>query len=1056
MRKCIICIAILCSFSNLFAQTAEWNNLNILEINKEPGHVFYIPYQDREAALSNNPEQSDFYRSLNGTWKFNFARKPADRPVDFYKTDYDVSGWDDIKVPSNWEIEGFGVPVYLDAGYVFDPDPPNISHEYNPVGSYKTQFSVPENWEDKQVFIHFGSVRSAMYLWINGEKAGYSQGSKLPSEFNITEYLKDGENILAAEVYRFSDGTYLEDQDYWRLSGIERDVFLYAVPDVNVYDFHLNADLDNEYKNGQFKAELVLKNFTDRRVDDYIIHLDLLDKNNNSVLNVPFEENINISANGELKIGFDKEFPDPLKWSAEYPNLYTAVISLSDNRGNVLEVLSEKVGFRRSEVKNGQLLINGVPVLLKGVNRHEHDPYTGHVVSKDLMLKDIELMKKFNINAVRTSHYPNDPMWYDLCDKYGIYVIDEANIESHGIGYNPDRTLAAKPEWKEAHLDRVVRMVERDKNHPSIIIWSLGNEAGDGSNFVDCYNWIKERDPSRPVQYEMADQRDHTDIFCPMYARPYILDYYAAGKRDKPLILCEYAHAMGNSVGNLFKYWDLIYEHEQLQGGFIWDWIDQGLYKETADGKAFWAYGGDFGPPDTPSGGNFCINGLISPDRKPNPHIREVKKVYQNIHVKPVDLSEGKIEIINYFDFTNLNEISMNWSILADDIFIFDQTFKYLNLSPHSSEILDLDLPVIVPEPGVEYFLNVSFRQKNASDLLEKDYEIAWEQFQLPFYAPPDEIDITRSKKLNFRNRRDSAVMTGEDFSITFDKTAGKLSSYVYRGTELIKDGLEPNFWRAPTDNDYGNGMVQRQGIWREAGKNASIENIEIRQNSNRDVVIDVVYAIPAGQVIPAIDSKYYTQYWIFGSGEILINCRFVPGEAGLPDLPKLGMKMELPGEFENMEWYGKGPFETYWDRKTGAKTGVYRGKVIEQYFPYIRPQETGNKTDVRWAALTNNDGIGLLAAGKPLLNVSALHFKNEDLDEGDRKTGRHSIDLERKDLVTLNLDYLQMGLGGDTSWGAVIHEEFTIPAKVYSWSFWIRPFSNKDVSPMQLSKTRF
>ncbi len=1023
-----------------------WENPAVFAIGKEAPHSTYILYSGKSSHLI----------SLNGIWKFNWAKNPSERPTDFYKAGFDTSEWDDIKVPGNWELQGFGVPIYTDTEYPFPPDPPYIPHDNNPVGSYRQDFMVPDIWEDRQVFLHFGGVRSAMYVWINGEKAGYSQGSKTPAEFNITAFIHSGENSLAVEVYRFSDGSYLEDQDYWKISGIERDVFLYSRPQTYIRDFFVHSELDKDYINGRLKVEVVAKTCLTIPPAKAVLKLKLLNSRGTEVFP---EAQINIlkfDENGKAQAVFEAKISSLKKWNAETPNLYSLILKLEPGSEEAEDLLKTKIGFRKVEIKDGLLQINGAPVTLKGVNRHEHDPVSGRYVTEESMLKDIRLMKKFNINAVRTSHYPNTPIWYNLCDRYGLYVIDEANVESHGMGYDPDKTLGNNPDWKAAHLDRTIRMVERDKNHACVIIWSLGNEAGDGINFEATYNWVKGRDPSRPVQYEMTDLHPHTDIFCPMYARIHILRDYASQKRPRPLILCEYAHAMGNSVGNLKDYWDVIYKHPQLQGGFIWDWVDQGILAETEEGKKFWAYGGDFGPEDTPSSGNFCINGLVFPDRKLHPSIWEVKKVYQNITASEVDLGSGRIKINNRYDFINLNRFDVLWELKADDSILAKGKIAGPDIKPHKSKIFTLPFPEITPEPGYEYFLDLSFRTREKTELMPAGHEVAWEQFKLPYYKPKVLTEISRAAKIRQKSRDGKLFIEGLDFSYVFDLENGHFVSLKYLDTELIKSGIKqeavpffctPNFWRAPTDNDYGNKMPQRLGIWKDAGKNRIIKRVESRQNSNRDISIEVEAALPD------VETKYITSYHIFGNGEIEVSNRFVPGKKGLPDLPRFGVQMALRSEYDNISWYGRGPHETYWDRKSGAKVGIYRGKVKDQYHPYIRPQENGNKTDVRWLSLTNKEGIGLLVVGVPFLSVSAHHFLSEDFDSGDKKRQRHTYDLKPRDLVNLNLDYKQMGVGGDTSWGARPHPQYRLPAQKYTYSFKLRPFSSKQIAPMKLSK---
>jgi len=1043
----------ICDFKVQGEKSYDWENPQVVGRNKEPAHCTYIPYADKESALKYDPAESPFYKSLNGIWKFNWVRRPSDRPINFYRDDCDVSQWSNIKVPGDWELQGFGVPVYTDTDYLFPANPPHIPHDYNPVGSYRRSFTIPENWDGRQVFLHFGGVKSALYVWVNGRKVGYSQGSKTPAEFNITEYLRKGENTLAVEVYRFSDGAYLEDQDYWKISGIERDVFLFSTPNIMIRDFFVIGELDDAYSDGLLKSEVRIKNHLSRSINNHHIQMELFDSDREPIFESPDIKELVISGPGEKEIAFQQIVKKPGKWTAETPNIYSLILSLSDNKGKTTEVLSCKVGFRKVEIKESQLFVNGVPISIKGVNRHEHDPATGRYVKEASMIRDIRLMKQFNINAVRTSHYPNNPRWYELCDEYGLYVIDEANIESHGMGYDPDKTLGNNPEWKKAHLDRTIRMVERDKNHPSIIIWSLGNEAGDGVNFEATYEWIKERDPSRPVQYEQAGTRPHTDIVCPMYRQIHHLkEFLNKGLNNRPLIMCEYAHAMGNSVGNLQDYWDFFDEHKELQGGFIWDWVDQGLLKKNEEGEEFWAYGGDFGPPGTPSDKNFCINGLVFPDRKFHPHIWEVKKVYQPIKVKPVDLKKGIIEIFNKYDFLDLKTTEMNWAVTADDEKIAEGRLPSLDIPPHNSKVIDLPIPEIQPQAGVEYFLKLSFLTKLGTAIIARSHEVAWEQFKLPFYIPLDKIDISGLPKITLNETKDLFQITGKNFSVAFDKKKGQITSLLFKGTEVIQAGPVPNFWRAPTDNDFGWNMPRKLGVWRKAGAKRIINKVTAKQINPQEVRIDVVSNLPAG------NSRYFTTYLIYGSGDIIITNKFQPGSVELPEMPRFGMNMILPAELDNISWYGRGPHENYWDRKTGASIGVYSGKVMDLYHPYIRPQENGNRTDIRWVALTNDKGIGLLAVGMPLLSISAHHFLIDDFDPGDEKRQRHTYHLKIRNLVSLNLDHKQMGVGGDTSWGerARAHPEYRLPVKEYSYSFRLRPFSQKEGTPMKLSKQKF
>ena len=997
---------------SLSSDQNDWENPQIVGINKEQPHNTLMPYENITRAIEGNRLASTFFRSLNGSWKFHWSSKPADRPLDFFKPNFDVSGWDEISVPSNWQMPGDDKPIYLNSPYPFEKNPPYIQKHYNPVGSYRTEFEIPAGWEDRQVFIHFDAVESAFYLWINGEKVGYSQGSRTPAEFNITKYLREGKNILAAEVYRWSDGSYLECQDFWRLSGIFRNVYLFSTPGVHIRDFEVRCDLDENYRDAMLHVTARVWNYADTACWKPEIEVTLLDANHQPVASDPLMKgnSVYIPPGDESIVKMKAFVKNPLKWSAEIPNLYTVILTLRDRAGKILETESCKFGFRKVEIKNGQLLVNGVPVLIKGVNRHEHDPDTGHYITLESMVKDIQLMKQHNINTVRTCHYPDDPQWYELCDKYGIYLIDEANIESHGIGYKPDKTLANKPEWKKAHLERIQRMVERDKNHPSVIIWSLGNEAGDGINFEAASDWIHHRDPTRPVHYERALLRPHTDIYCPMYAGIDHLVKYASQPQDRPLILCEYAHAMGNSVGNLQDYWDVIEKYDQLQGGSIWDWVDQGLRKRTADGREFWAYGGDFG--EERSDKNFCCNGLVLPDRAVTPKLLEVKKVYQNIKFRPVNLNVAEIEIVNQHDFKNLNAFNIQWEIVGDTKRISSGLISKPDIAPHQSKRITIDISAVKPKPGVEYFLNFSARTREPLPLIPADYEVAYEQFKLPLAAEMPQQDISGLPDLEVAGSETSFTISGKQFRIVFDKKDGTMTSFKFKGTELIEAGPQPNFWRAPTDNDFGNKMEKRCAVWRTASNQRRLEIIDVQQVKSNQVRIEVQFGLPDAT------SKHRTVYQIFGSGDVIVENYFTPKVANLPELPRLGMTMQIPLAFDQVRWYGRGPHENYSDRKTSALVGVYNSTVRELFEPYISPQENGYRTDVRWVAFLNNRGDGLMAIGMPLICFSALHYTNEDLTQTSRGT-MHPTDLKERDFVFLNLDYKQMGVGGDNSWGA-------------------------------------
>ena len=1029
-------------------QANDWENPRVFSRNTEPPHATLVPYAGLEKAVAGDRFKSEYLLSLNGKWKFNWVSKPADRPQDFYKPEYNVSSWKDIAVPGNWQLQGYDVPIYLDAPYPFKKNPPFIQHDHNPVGSYRTEFAVPDDWQGRQVFLHFDGIESAFYVWVNGQMIGYSEESRTPAEFNITHYLRSGKNILAAEVYRWSDGSYLECQDFWRLSGIFRNVYLFSTPSAHIRDFEIKGDLDSEYGDATLKVKAWVWNYSDAACRNHAVEVILLDPTGKPVGGEILTRgtSIYIAPGAESIFLLKADVSNPLKWSAEHPNLYTIVFLLKDSNGNIIEVESAKFGFRKVEIKGGHLLLNGQPILVKGVNRHEHDPITGHYLTRESMVKDILLMKQHNINTVRTCHYPDDPQWYELCDYYGLYLIDEANIESHGMGYKPEVTLANRPEWKDAHLDRIIRMVERDKNHPSVIIWSMGNEAGDGTNFEAASEWIHRRDPSRPVHYERAELRPHTDIYCPMYSTIEEIVEYASQKQDRPLIMCEYGHAMGNSCGNLQDYWDAIEQFDQLQGGCIWDWVDQGILKTTPDGRKYFGYGGDFG--DSPTDGNFCCNGLVLPDRAITPKTIEVKKVYQNIGFKPIDLESGKVEVVNKFFFTNLNDYEFLWSLTGDGTEIESDILGTLDIGPRESRVVTVPFKRPKPESGSEYWLRFSVRLKEDTSWAPKGHEIAAEQFKLPFNSNVALTGIKSLPPLKKTETREEVVISGKDFAVRFDRKAGSLASFQYKGTELIAKGLEPNFWRAPTDNDFGNGMEQRCAVWQKASVNRTLESFTIENVSESAITLVARFNLPD------VESKHRTSYTILGSGDIIVENDLQIGRKELPELPRFGMRMRLPDSFERIEWYGRGPHENYCDRYSSAFVGHYKSSVREQFVPYVSPQENGYKTDVRWVALFNGRGAGLEFVGMDLVSMSALRYTIEDMTQKKRGT-MHPVDLTEHNFIELNVDLKQMGVGGDDSWGARPHPQYTLPPQNYSYRFRMRPLA-KDEDPMKLSKQRF
>jgi len=1036
---------------NVFSQVTKnrWEDHTVFQINKEDPHSSMFPFTTVESALLGKKELAGNFKSLNGIWKFNWVKNPNDRPRNFYKRDFDHSGWDDIKVPSNWEVEGYGYPIYLDERYPFEPNWPEVPKEYNPVGSYIRKFDLPENWLNREIFIYLGAVKSAMTLWINGEEVGYSQGSKTPAEFNITKFLKKGPNKIALQIFRWSDATYLESQDMLRISGIERDVYLYSTAKVHTFDFFAKPKLDENYLNGHLDVDVELKNFSNKNWKDISVELKLLDDKNNFQQLISDERTISISSGNKNELTFTAKIESPRKWSAEIPNLYTLVIILRSNEGDILEVIQDKIGFRNVEIKNENLLVNGKYVYIKGVDRHETHPQTGHVVTEKTMLKDIELMKKHNINAVRSSHYPNNPLWYDLTDKYGLYVIDEANIESHPLAIDEKTQIGDEESWIPAHVERTKRMVERDKNHPSIIIWSLGNEAGHGRVFETTYKWIKERDNSRPVQYEPAEMEYYTDIYCPMYSRPERLIEYAENNPTKPYIMIEYCHAMGNSVGNLQDYWDIIEKYPSLQGGYIWDWVDQALEYVNEKGIEYWAYGHDYHP-DLPTDGNFLNNGLVDPNRNPHPHLYEVKKVYQQIKFNAINILNGEFEIHNKYDFQTLEDFNINWEISEDGIVITSDSFGIIDVPPDSKKIIKINYPEIDTKPGSEYFIKFSVVTNKSNDLIPVEYELAWDQFKIPFNYKKTFEDPKITSEIEFTEQSEYFIFNGENFLIKMNKKTGIIEEYSFNGNQLFNEGPRSNFWRAPTDNDLGNGMHNWASVWKEASTSQKLVNIDVIENTETEVLIKTQY------YLKHVEAECEILYTIYGDGAIKVSNYFNPTKTNLPKLPRYGMKMELPFSFSYMSWFGRGPHETYWDRKSSGIISQYKGRVWEQYHAYSRPQETGNKTDVRWVSLLDKDNSGILVVGDSLLSVSAWNFSIEDIDYSVAEKGsasasglvplsaKHGSDIVPRDFVSLNIDYKQMGVGGDTSWGRMVHEKYTLPAQQYSYSFLIYPISDE------------
>ena len=1057
------------------AQQSDWENEQVIGINKEEGHAFYIPYGNIKQALNNYPEASPFYVSLNGTWKFNWVKHPDLAPLNFYKPDVDVSYWDNINVPSNWEVEGYGIPNYTNSTYAFtngfDVHPPLVMEdiypeEYtknelpNPVGSYRREFDVPENWDGREVFIHFGGVQSAMYVWVNGQKVGYSEGSMTPAEFNVTKYLKPGKNTLAVKVFRWSDGSYLEGQDFWLLSGIYRDVFLYSVPKTHLWDYFLQAELSDDYKKATLHSKLEFRNFGSKGT--YQLEALLVEKGASinkakKLYSLPVNK---VSKKG-LSVDMKTNVDGIKLWSAEEPNLYDVLFVLKAPSGNIAEVIRTNFGFRDIEIKDQQLFVNGKSIYFKGANRCETNPYGGRVMNKELMLKDIQLMKQMNMNTVRTSHYPNHPIWYELCDEYGLYVVAEANVESHGMARNPEDRLGNTISWQKAHVDRNVRSVERDKNHPSIIMWSMGNEAGSGQNFAAAYKAIKDIDQERPVHYE--GDSENADVESGMYKTMGSLKRLGKSKDPKPFFLCEYAHAMGNGPGSVKEYCEMFEKYPRLIGGCIWDWVDQGIARPVPGNpsETYFAYGGDYG--DRPTRWNFLMNGLTTSDRQVTSKMLHVKHVYQYIKIKPIDILQGKIEVENTYQFINLNKFNLSWELTCDGRAIQSGSIGQLDIK--AGDKAEVAIPFIKPElsAGAEYFLNISFTLANDEKWAHKGYEMADEQFSVAYEkVPAEEMSLEGVGAISFNDKDDVVTINGKLFSVTFNKSVGVITDYTYGATELIKTkpeaiygvkqespvvytdtitqeevaGPQLNLYRAPTDNDLSNG--RGLGVsWLKLQLDKQLPNVhsfDVQQISKQEVEVktSVNYITPAGY-----STKTENIYSVFANGVIKVKAVVTPdAENGLQILPRIGHILQMPKDFEMVEYFGAGPFESYSDRIEGAFIGHYKSTVTDMVEHYARPQEMGNRSEVRWFTVTNRDGVGLqFVADSTYINFSALHYTPVDLHRAN-----YAYELSQRNETIITIDAAHHGLGS-ASCGPGALRPYYLETKPVEISYELRPF---------------
>jgi beta-galactosidase len=1017
----------LCGSLNGQDKAPYWEDPEVFAVNKEAPRATAVPYSGEAEAAQGDYTRSVWYRSLNGLWKFHWVPRVAEVPAGFEKEDYDVSDWAEMPVPGNWEFNGYGVPMYVNTGFGFRAAPPRIDRQDSPVGAYRRTFDLPADWDGRRVFIHFEGGTSAMYVWVNGRLAGYTENAKSPAEFDITDLVRPGQNTLACQVHRFSDGTYLEDQDMWRMGGIHRNVYLYSTADTRIRDFFARPDLDPNYRNGQFSVEVELKNYA-AHPQDRTIEVSLLDASGRSVLTR--RQRVSIPRGATSGAILSGKVSDPLKWTAETPNLYTMVLTLRDGNGRTVESVSHRIGFRKIEIVDGQLLVNGRKVWFKGVNLHEFNTNTGNVVDSAVMIRNIELMKQLNINAVRTSHYPQPPLWYRLCDQYGIYLVDEANLESHGMGYGPDN-VSNFPEWQAAHMDRIYNVVERDKNHPSVIFWSLGNEASNGKAYFEMYDWAKGRDGSRPVQYEQAHQRDrNTDIICPMYPSWNDMRRDAAKDLGRPYIMCEYAHAMGNSMGNLPEYWDLMRSSKNMQGGFIWEWYNHAYATRDEQGRTYWAYGGDLGGYDKMNNDNFCIDGIISPDQQFLPHTHIVKKVYQNILFSAEDPASGVVTLHNDHVFTPITpaDHSFRWTVLKNGEPFAEGTFETSIPAGESREVT-LDLPVLAAEAGMEYYLQIFALNVAEKPFVPVGFEVAKEEFQLPqsdYFAPR-----SRSGQLQINEQEGKTMVTSGPLVYEFSTRNGRtLLRAVHNGNDIFRELPRMDFWRAPTDNEFGEWAHVYLRLWEAATHNV-IYTFRGMERGDKGSAVFRYRVKPRG-----IEAEVELTYTVDSDGSLSVDAHYKALSDDLPEMMRLGMVMAFDKQYENLTWYGRGPHENYVDRNKETFMGIWSGKVKDQTYPYIRPQEGGNKTDVRWLSLTNHRGKGIRIEGGQPLSVNASHYRTEDLDPGLTKKQMHHSDLKAHPEVILNVDLFQRGVGGLQSWGAPPLDPYRFWGKEYRYAY--------------------
>ncbi|MGP2569562.1 glycoside hydrolase family 2 TIM barrel-domain containing protein [Ornithobacterium rhinotracheale] len=1040
MKKMLIGLSFLCAMS-MQAQQAEkpyldpyYENPAMQEENRLPMRATYFPYESVELAKKNDPSASSRFLDLNGTWKFKWVKDRKQLPKDFYSTKFNDAKWDNFKVPATWEFNGYGTPIYVNESFEFamkNPQPPNIPDSIDqPAAAYRRVIDIPSSWDGKEIFIHLGAVKSAYKLYVNGKYVGFGKDSKLPSEFNLTPYVKPGKNLIALEVRRWSDASFLEAQDMWRLSGITRDCYLYARPKMHFFDYESISQLINHYKDGEMRLRVQAFNNTDENQEKSTIEANLYDDQGKKVWTGKQALSRLKMPHGKTENQFLANIPNAKPWTAETPNLYTLELILRDKDGKLQEVIRRPTGFRTVEIKGPLFLINGVPVKIKGVNRHDANSKTGQIISREDMEKDVKMMKELNMNAVRTSHYPNDPYFYDLCDKYGLYVMDEANVENHGMFYSADKTLANKPEWEKAHVMRITRMEQRDKNHPSIFAWSMGNESGNGWNFYQGYKALKGLDPSRPIHYEIAARDWNIDMESRMYRDPQFLIDYVNSNPTKPFIQCEYSHAMGNSLGGHQEYWDLYEKYPSLMGGFIWDWMDQGVEKKV-NGKTIYGYGGDWGDKNTPSDNNFLNNGVIGPNHTLHPHAYEVRCVQQFIGFT---YRNGIVNVKNKYFFKSLDNFIIHWQLLKDGKVVNEGDFEPTGIAAQKSK--NYKLPFTAGNDG-EYILQLTAYTKAKEGILDAHTPLAFGEFVLSQYRR--QAYTPQQATINVDENAQNISISDANFSATISKTKGRLENYTVDGKVIFEQGPYANFWRPGTDNDFGARLPKNYKNLKDADQNGEVESVSYKALNTGEIQVIIVKKL--------VDKTIqFTQTLTFdAAGSILVDNKYTPLKNDDKAISfKIGTHMILPTDFTNIEWYGRGPWESYQDRKQSAMVGLYKGAIKDQYHPYIRPQESGNKSDVRYAKITRNDGSGFTIEPQSVfLNINALPYAPEQLYPGEEKGQTHSGELEYDKNVHLDIDLNQLGLGGINSWGSLPLEKYRVYLyKPYEYSYRIIPFN--------------